>query len=54
MVRQVLSSPGVLTAYLGDEVLPPVRVTEQVIAAGPRRVSGAAKSARTNPPGRSA
>jgi AcrR family transcriptional regulator len=37
MVRQVLSSPGVLTAYLGEEVLPPVRVTEQVIAAGQRR-----------------
>jgi len=27
----------VLTAYLGDEVLPPVRVTEEVIAAGQRR-----------------
>ena len=26
-----------LTAYLGDEVLPPVRVTEEVIAAGQRR-----------------
>ncbi|MGH3067573.1 MAG: TetR/AcrR family transcriptional regulator [Streptosporangiaceae bacterium] len=37
MVRQVLSNPGVLTAYLGDEVLPPVRVTEEVIAAGQRR-----------------
>jgi AcrR family transcriptional regulator len=36
MVRPVLSSPGVLTACLGDEVLPPVRVTEQVIAAGQR------------------
>jgi hypothetical protein len=37
MVRQVLSSPRVLTAYPGDEVLPPVRVTEQVIVAGQRR-----------------
>jgi hypothetical protein len=37
MVRQVLSNPGVLTAYLGDEVLPPVRVTEEVIVAGQRR-----------------
>jgi hypothetical protein len=33
----VLSNPGVLTAYLGDEVLPPVRVTEEVIVAGQRR-----------------
>jgi hypothetical protein len=37
MVRQVLASPGVLTACLGDEVLPPARVTEAVIAAGQRR-----------------
>ena len=37
MVRQVLSNPGVLTAYLGEEVLPPVRATEEVIVAGQRR-----------------
>jgi AcrR family transcriptional regulator len=37
MVRQVLSNPGMLTAYLGDEVLPPVRVTEEVIGVGQRR-----------------
>jgi hypothetical protein len=37
MVRQVLSNPGMLTAYLGDEVLPPVQVTEEVIGVGQRR-----------------
>jgi TetR/AcrR family transcriptional regulator, transcriptional repressor for nem operon len=37
MMRQVLSHPGLLTAYLGEDVPPPVRVTAEVIAAGQRR-----------------
>jgi len=37
MLRQVINQPGVLTAYLGDDVPPPVRVTTEVLAAGQRR-----------------
>jgi hypothetical protein len=37
MLRQVINHPGVLTAYLGDDVLPPVRVTTEVLVAGQRR-----------------
>jgi AcrR family transcriptional regulator len=37
LVRQVFNHPGRLTAYLGDEVLPPVRVTAEVLAEGQRR-----------------
>jgi AcrR family transcriptional regulator len=37
MLRHVLSHPGLLTAYLGEEVLPPVPATTQVIAEGQRR-----------------
>jgi AcrR family transcriptional regulator len=37
MLRQVLSRPGALTTYLGEEVLPPVQATTQVLAEGQRR-----------------
>ena len=37
MIRHVLSHPGLLTAYLGDEVLPPVPATAEVITEGQRR-----------------
>jgi AcrR family transcriptional regulator len=37
MLRQVINQPGLLTAYLGDDVPPPVRVTTDVLAAGQRR-----------------
>jgi TetR/AcrR family transcriptional regulator, fatty acid metabolism regulator protein len=37
MMRHVLSHPGLLTAYLGDEVLAPVPATTQVIAEGQRQ-----------------
>ncbi len=36
MIRHVLSHPGLLTAYLGDEVLPPVPATAEVITEGQR------------------
>lgn len=37
LLRQVVNRPGRLTAYLGDDVLPPVRATAEVMLEGQRR-----------------